>query len=317
MTQYLITGVAGFIGSNIARALLSKAAEQGGMRVRGIDDFSTGRRENLVDLDGLELIEGDISRAEDIQRAMEGVDYVIHQAAIPSVSRSVDDPIRTHHANVTGTLQVLEAARVAGAKRVVYAASSSAYGDTPTLPKVETMKERPLSPYAVSKLAGEHYVSVYSKVFGLPAVALRYFNVFGPHQDPNSQYAAAIPKFIRCVLRGESPTIFGDGTQTRDFTHVDNVVEANLKALEAPEEDVSGEVFNIACGERIDLLQLLEEIYRILGKRVEPVFSPTRPGDVRDSLADITKAREKLGYTASVGLREGLERTAGWYRGSL
>ena len=317
MATYLVTGIAGFIGSNLARALTHMRANDPGVRIRGIDDFSTGKRENISDLSDVEILEGDVSSARDMDAAVRGVDFVLHQAAIPSVFRSLDDPKRTHNANVTGTLQVLQSAHAAKVKRVVYAASSSAYGDTETLPKIESMTAKPLSPYAASKLAGEHYCAVYSRVFGLSTVSLRYFNVFGPYQDPDSQYAAVIPKFIRCVLRGEPPPVNGDGRQTRDFTHIDNVVAANLAAVRANASGVDGEVFNIACGERIDVLSLLEEIYRLVGRRVEPVFMPGKRGDVRDSLADISKARKHLGYSASVKLRQGLERTADWYRQNL
>ncbi len=307
MSTYLVTGAAGFIGSNLVRAILDN-----GDRARGIDNFVTGRRENLEDLEELDFIEGDITDPETIATATRSVDYVLHQAAIPSVPRSLDDPLACHHAAATGTLRVLEAARAAGVRRVVYASSSSAYGDTPTLPKVETMPTRPLSPYAVAKLTGEQYASVYARVFGLETVSLRYFNIFGPRQDPASTYAAVIPKFIQCARRGERPPIFGDGKQSRDFTFIANVIEANLKACTA--KGVAGEVFNIACGEHFNLLHLVREINAILGTDVEPEHHPTRTGDVRDSLADITKAREMLGYTAAVSFREGLERTIEWHK---
>ncbi|MEZ4269936.1 MAG: SDR family oxidoreductase [Myxococcota bacterium] len=310
MKRYLITGVAGFIGSSLARALLS-----GGASVRGIDNFSTGRHENIADLKGLELIEGDIVDLDVAKKAVQGVDYILHQAAVPSVPRSIADPLNSNRANVTGTLCILDAARLEGnIKRVVYASSSSAYGDSPTLPKVETMATRPRSPYAVSKLAGEHYAQVYSAVYALPCVCLRYFNVFGPRQDPNSQYAAVIPKFITSALKGEAPPVFGDGKQSRDFTYIDNVIEANLKACEAP--DVAGEVFNIACGTRIDLLTLIDQINEVLGTTVKPKLQQGRPGDVRDSLADISKAKKLLGYSAAIDSREGLRRTITWYKES-
>jgi nucleoside-diphosphate-sugar epimerase len=303
VSTYLITGVAGFIGSNLAEALLER-----GETVRGVDNFATGKRENLATLKGLDLVEGDITDAALMKRALRGVDYVLHHAAIPSVPRSVADPIGCHHANATGTLVTLEAARHArSVKRFVYAASSSAYGDTPTLPKIETMPVQPLSPYAVAKLAGEHYVATYARLYDLATVRLRYFNIFGPRQDPENQYAAVIPKFSQCALRGEAPPIFGDGLQSRDFTYVGNAVDANLLACTAP--NVSGELMNIACGTRFSLLELVQAINSILGTHVSPKLHPARPGDVRDSQADITKARTLLGYHAAIDFHEGLRRT--------
>lgn len=307
MTRYLVTGAAGFIGCNLVRALLDR-----GEQVVGLDNFSTGRRSNLEGLSGLELIEGDMTDLDTTLRAMDGVEYVLHQAAIPSVPRSVADPLPSHHAIATGTLVVLEAARKAGTvRRVVCASSSSVYGDTPVLPKVETMPPTPQSPYAVAKLAAEHYIRVYTKLHGLPCVALRYFNVFGPRQDPNSKYAAVMPKFIGCILNGEPPPVFGDGLQTRDFTYIDSVVEANLKACIA--QDAPGEAFNIACGSRIGLLTVVELINRILDRDVSPTFLPPRPGDIRDSYADVSKARRLLGYEGATTLEEGLRRYIEWF----
>jgi nucleoside-diphosphate-sugar epimerase len=310
MAIYLITGVAGFIGSNLARALTSR----GGV-VRGIDNLASGKRENLAGLTDLVFFEGDINDASLLHRAMVGVDYVMHHAAIASVQRSFEAPLETHRANLTGTLHVLEAARRAGVKQLVYAASSAAYGDTPVLPIVETTTPAPLSPYAAQKLGAEHYCRIYSREYGLPCVALRYFNVFGPQQDPNSLYAAVVPRFVRAMLNGESPEIFGDGRQTRDFTYIDNVVEANLKAISTPA--AAGEVLNIACGEAIQLLTLVDEINRVLATSIKPRFSPARPGDIRDSRADITRARELLGYRGAVSVAQGLERAIGWYRQSF
>jgi nucleoside-diphosphate-sugar epimerase len=310
VATFLVTGAAGFIGSGLVRALLERGAT-----VRGVDNFATGRRENLAGLAGVAMFEGDINDAALLDRAMAGADYVLHQAAIPSVPRSLEKPIETNRANVDGTLAVLEAARRARVKRVVYAGSSSAYGDTVVLPKVESMTPAPLSPYAVQKLTGEHYCRVYSRVYGLPCVTLRYFNVFGPRQDPDSPYAAVIPRFVRAILRGEAPEIFGDGKQTRDFTHLDNVIDANLLAASAP--GGAGEVFNIACGAAIDLVGLVGAINVVLGTDVAPRFSPARAGDVRDSLADIGAAERVLGYRARVSVADGLGRAIAWYRENL
>jgi UDP-glucose 4-epimerase len=308
-TTYLITGGAGFIGSHLARQIL----ELGGTRIRVIDNLSTGKRENLSDiLSRIELIEGDITDAATIRRAVEGVDYVLHQAALPSVPRSVVDPITSDFNNVHGTLQVLCAARDAKCKRVVQACSSSAYGDTPTLPKVETMPVSPLSPYACSKAAGEMYGRAFLRTYGLEYVGLRYFNVFGPRQDPSSQYAAVIPKFVTAYLRDEPPPVFGDGTQSRDFCYIDNVVQANLKACTAP--DAPGRIFNIACGERIDLLGVLAELSKIFGKQIAPRFDAGRAGDVKHSLADIGQAQRILGYQPEVFFADGLRRTVAWYK---
>jgi nucleoside-diphosphate-sugar epimerase len=305
---YLVTGGAGFIGSNIVEELLRRDE-----RVRVLDNFSTGRKENLAPLLGLvELIEGDLRDLPTVRRAVEGVDYILHQAALPSVQRSIDDPLATHAANTTGTLNLLLAAHEAGVKRVVFAASSSVYGDSPTLPKREDMLPQPKSPYAVSKLTGEHYCRAFTEVHGLETVCLRYFNVFGPRQDPASQYAAVIPLFITAILQGKPPTVHGDGLQSRDFTYVSNVVHANLLAATAP--GVAGRVFNVACGQRYTLLDLIAALNDILGTQVAPAHTDPRPGDVRHSLADITAAQEALGYQVVVDFREGLRRTVAWYR---
>ena len=308
---YLVTGGAGFIGSHLVDALLER-----GHTVRVMDNLVTGRRENLAHvLDKIEFFEDSITDLDAVRRAMDGVDYVLHQAAIPSVPRSVADPIASNDSNVTGTLNVLLAARDAGVKRVVYAASSSAYGDVESEYKAEDMTPRPLSPYAVSKLAGEYYCQVFHHVYGLETVALRYFNVFGPRQDPTSQYAAVIPIFITALMEGRPPTVHGDGLQTRDFTYVANVVEANLLACHA--EGVSGEVFNIACGQKYSILELVDVLNELMGSRIEPVHTPPRPGDIRHSRADISKARRMLGYRPTVDFREGLSRTIEWYRDTL
>ena len=303
----LVTGGAGFIGSHLVDGLIAAGA-----RVRVLDDFSTGRRENLEHaLDEIELIEGSVTDPSICEAACRGVEYVFHQAAVPSVQRSVADPTRTHEVAATGTLRMLVAAHGAGVHRFVYAGSSSAYGDTPTLPKREDMAERPLSPYAVAKLTGEHYARVFAHVHGLETVVLRYFNVFGPRQDPGSQYSAAIPLFITMALEGRSPTINGDGEQTRDFTHVENVIQANLLCAGAAPDRVSGQVFNVGAGERTSLNALWKEIQEVVGSSVEAKRGPARPGDVRDSLADLTKIHAATGYEVTVGLREGLEKTAG------
>ncbi len=305
---YLITGGAGFIGHHLARKLLEL-----GHMVRVIDNLSTGKLANLEPvMDQITFFEADITDPEAVARAMEGVDYVLHQAALPSVPRSVEDPITSDMNNTHGTLQVLVGARDAGVKRVVQACSSSAYGNTPTLPKVESMVRAPLSPYAVSKAAGEMYGCAFHATYGLEYVGLRYFNVFGARQDPKSQYAAVIPKFITSYIKGEAPTVHGDGKQSRDFCYIDNVVQANLKACKAP--DAPGKIFNLACGERVDLLQVLGMLTEIFGREVEPTFDPARAGDVKHSLADITMAREILGYEPEVFFKEGLRRTVEWYR---
>ncbi|GMV07626.1 MAG: epimerase [Gemmatimonadota bacterium] len=307
-TTVLVTGGAGFIGSHLVEHLLARGA-----RVRVLDDFSTGRRENLAPWrERIDLHEASVTDPEACARACAGVHYVLHQAALPSVARSVADPLPTHAVSATGTLNVLHAAHGAGVRRFVYAGSSSAYGDTPTLPKREDMASNPRSPYAVAKLAGEHYAQVFPKLFGLETVVLRYFNVFGPRQDPHSPYSAVIPLFIDRALQGKAPVINGDGGQTRDFTYVDNVVDANFRACFAPADGVVGEVFNVGCGERISVVRLWEEIRAILGVELDAEAGPPRPGDVRDSLADLTRIRQRLGYEVRVPLDEGLRRTAAW-----
>jgi len=305
---FLVTGGAGFIGSNIVEELVRR-----GERVRILDNFSTGKRENITPfLEDVELIEGDLCHLDTVRQATEGADYILHQGALPSVQRSVENPLDTDESNVRGTLNLLVAARDAGVRRVVYASSSAAYGDTPILPKTEEMKPAPLSPYAVSKLAGEHYCQVFYQVYGLETVALRYFNVFGPRQDPTSQYAAVIPKFVTAMLRGEQPVIYGDGEQSRDFSYVTNVVQANLLASTA--SGVGGQIFNIACSQRYNLLELVATINRILGTDITPVHTAPRVGDVRHSLADIARAREMLGYQVEVEFEEGLCRLIAWYK---
>jgi UDP-glucose 4-epimerase len=306
--KVLVTGGAGFIGSHLARAL--EARDHG---VRVLDDFSSGKRANLADLEGrIEIVEGSILDEATLERAMDGVEIVYHEAAIPSVPRSIAAPVASHQANATGTLNVLEVARRKSVRRVIYAGSSSAYGETPTLPKVESMATAPLSPYAVSKLAGEHYCQVYARAFGVETVVLRYFNVFGPRQDPNSQYAAVIPRFVTAALEGRRPVIFGDGTQSRDFCFIDNVIEANLLAADARE--ASGKVFNVACGRATDLNQVVKLIASALETPLDPTYETGRVGDVKHSLADISAARKILGYTAQVSFEDGLLRTIEWYK---
>jgi UDP-glucose 4-epimerase len=304
MARHLVTGGAGFIGSSIAEALLSK-----GETVVILDDFSSGRRSNVESLPGTwELVEGSIADPAIVDRAMRGVEVVFHDAAIPSVVRSVETPQATMVAGVQGTTVVLDVARHRGVRRVVFAASSAAYGDTPALPKIETMDPRPLSPYAVSKLAGEHLMRVFSSLYGLETVSLRYFNIFGPRQDPKSEYAAVIPNFIVSAIENKRPIVYGDGEQTRDFCYIDNAVSANLLAASTRQE-LSGQVVNVACGRRTSLNQLLEYIGGIAGRAPSPDYRPVRPGDVRDSLADIRAAGALLGYEPAVDIVAGLERT--------
>jgi len=303
--RYLVTGGAGFIGSHLVAQLIEEGAT-----VRVLDDFSTGREENLTPfLRDIELVEGSVTDLATCRHACQGVDFVLHQAALPSVQRSVRSPEQTHESNATGTLNMLVASRDAQVRRFVYAGSSSAYGDTPSLPKQENMPPNPRSPYAVSKLVGEQYACVFAEVFGLAAVTLRYFNVFGPNQDPNSQYAAVIPNFITCSIDGQQPTIYGDGEQTRDFTYVLNVVRANLLACHVELGGNEGGVLNVGCGERISINALWEEISEIAGSDMQARHGPARSGDVRHSLADLTKISEVLGYQVEVSLREGLRRT--------
>ncbi len=309
MATHLVTGGAGFIGSSIAEKLLAS-----GETVRVIDDFSTGRRSNLEGMTGeLEIIEGSICDPEVVKRAMYGVEVVFHQAAIPSVSRSIENPAASMLVNVQGTTIVLESARQAGVRRIVYAASSSAYGNTPTLPKVETMPASPLSPYAVAKFAGEQLMRVYAHVHKMETVSLRYFNVFGPRQDPSSQYAAVIPNFITAALTGKHFTVFGDGEQTRDFCFIDNTVSANLLASQTASK-LEGQMVNIACGDRTSLNELIRLIGEETGTTLKPEYLPTRAGDVRDSLADIDAARKLLGFEPKIRIREGLKRTVAAFR---
>jgi len=311
MALYLITGVGGFIGSSLARALLTR-----GDQVRGVDNFSTGKQENVAEiLDRVDFREADILDLAAMRSACAGVDYVLHQAAIPSVPKSVLDPLASNQANVDGTVNVLVAARDAKVKRVVYAASSSAYGDTPTLPKHEGMAPNPISPYAVAKLASEHYMISFYRCYGLETVALRYFNIFGPRQDPSSPYSGVLAKFITQMLRGEQPTIFGDGEQSRDFTYIDNAVDANLLACQAPAAEAAGQVFNVATGHRVTLNETFELLRALTSYSGKPIYAPERGGDIKHSLADISKAEAHLHYRPQVNFEEGLRRTVGWYRG--
>ena len=304
----LVTGGAGFIGCNIVRELIRR-----GNKPRVIDNFFSGKRENLADvMDQIELVEGDITNPDDLKRACEGVDFISHQGAIPSVPRSVADPQASTWANVNGSLALFLAARDAGVKRIVCASSSSVYGKNPELPKHEDMLPMPVSPYAASKLAMEGYARACSEVYDMTIICLRYFNVFGPRQDPQSQYAAVIPKFITSMSHGESPVIFGDGEQSRDFSYVDNVIAANLQAM-ASEKQVAGEAMNIACGEQASLNDLVRMINEILGTRIEPMYEPTRAGDVKHSLASIKLAQELIGYEPRVKFREGLAKAVEWY----
>ncbi|MBW2645397.1 MAG: SDR family oxidoreductase [Deltaproteobacteria bacterium] len=314
MANILVTGGGGFIGSNLAEALLKR-----GDAVRVLDNFSTGRKENLVFPElgetltsRLEILQGDMADREICRKAVEGIDYVLHQAAIPSVPRSVAQPVESNDANINGTLNLLVEARDAGVKRMVFASSSSVYGNTPTLPKVETITPNPLSPYAVQKLTAEHYFRIFYELYGLETVCLRYFNVFGPRQDPNSEYSAVIPKFIKALLAGTRPTIFGDGEQSRDFTHVDNVVYGNFLALEAPK--AAGKAMNLACGGRLTLNELLAILNKIIGSDIEPIYADPRPGDVKHSHADISLSEDLLGYKMEVSTEEGLARTVDYFK---
>ena len=307
----MVTGGAGFIGSHIAGALASSGA-----RVRVLDDLSTGHRENLDEIGGnIDFVQGSVADEQLLSKALENVELIFHEAAIPSVPRSVEAPRNTHIASVDGTFALLLAAKEAGVKRVVYAASSSAYGDQPTLPKAEQMAPDPLSPYAVAKLVGEYYCRVFTRVYGLETVSLRYFNVFGPRQDPSSQYSGVVSRFMSALLNDEQPVIYGDGEQSRDFTYIENVVAANLSAVSAPK--AAGKVINVANGQRITLNELLDELKQLTGRtNVIAEYREPRVGDVRHSLADITMARELLGYESKVDLREGLKRTLDWWKTS-
>lgn len=313
MSLNLITGIGGFIGSSIARALLSR-----GEQVRGVDNFSTGNRNNIAEiLDRIDFHEADILNLDAMHKACAEVDFVFHEAAIPSVPKSVLDPLGSNRANIDGTVNVLVAARDAKVKRVVYAASSSAYGDTPTLPKHEAMRPDPISPYAVAKLASEHYMISFYRCYGLETVCLRYFNIFGPRQDPSSPYSGVLAKFITQMLRGEQPTMFGDGEQSRDFTYIDNAVEANLLACKAPADKAAGQVFNTATGRRVTLNETFKLLQGMTAYKGEPKYGPERGGDIKHSLAEISKAEAALGYKPIVGFEEGLKRTVEWYRESV
>jgi UDP-glucose 4-epimerase len=312
LATFLVTGAAGFIGRSIAAELLAR-----GERVRGIDNFITGKRSNLVGLEAMEFIEGDLRDPATCARACEGIEIVFHEAALASVPRSVADPVGTNEHCVVATLNLLVAARDAKVRRVVYAGSSSAYGDTPTLPKHEAMTSNPISPYAAAKLAGEQYMQVFARVYGLETVVLRYFNVFGPYQDPTSHYSGVLAIFCRKMLAGEQPTIYGDGEQSRDFTYIENVVRANLLAAAAPGEKVSGRTINAATGARSTLNQTFEILRELTGYVGKPAYAAPRQGDIRDSLADIGLAKELLGYEPLVGFREGLRQTVEWYKGTV
>lgn len=306
---YLVTGGAGFIGSNIVKELLAR-----GEKVRVLDNFATGKRENILlykDDPNLQIIEGDLRSFHIVRDAVKGVDFVLHQGALPSVPRSVNDPITSNDVNILGTLNILEAAKEFKVKRVIFASSSSVYGNSATLPKEESMAVAPLSPYAVSKYAAERYCQIYYQLYGLETVCLRYFNVFGPNQDPTSQYSAVIPKFIKSIQAGRQPVIYGDGTQSRDFTFVTNNVTANLLACTA--EGVAGEVFNIACGVKYTLNELVDEINKVLGTDIHPLYDKDRTGDVKHSLADISKARQGLDYQVQVEFAEGIRRTVEFF----
>jgi nucleoside-diphosphate-sugar epimerase len=309
MSLYLVTGGAGFIGSHLAEALVRR-----GEHVRVVDNLVTGHRRNLTHLPSVDFIEGDLADFDVARRAVEGVEVVLHQAAIPSVPRSVKDPMTSHRANVDATLNLLTAARDAGVKRLVYAGSSSAYGNTPTLPKVEAMPAAPLSPYALQKFVSEQYCQLFTRLYGLETVTIRYFNVFGPRQDPTSTYSGVISRFIRALGEGGRPTIYGDGEQTRDFTYVTNVVDGVLRACHA--RDANGEIINVAAGGRVSLNQLFRTVRGLMGSTVEPVYAAVRQGDVRDSQADIQKASRLLGYAPTVSFDAGLAKTIEWYRAS-
>lgn len=307
MSKYLVTGGGGFIGSNIVGELLQREEE-----VRILDNFSTGRRENIAEFSGkIEVIEGDVRDLKTVEEAVNGVDFVFHQAALPSVQRSILNPLTTNEVNITGTLNLLLASKETKVRRFVYASSSSVYGNSADLPKSEDMSPHPLSPYAISKLAGERYCQAFYDIYGLETICLRYFNVFGPKQDPFSEYSAVIPKFIKALAQKRRPDIYGDGEQTRDFTYVHNVVMANLLASSA--EGVAGEVINIACGERFSLNQMLKYLQGVFNLDIDPVYSDPRPGEVRDSLAGVTKARKLLGYEPQTSFFEGLNKTVQWF----
>lgn len=309
MAKYLVTGAAGFIGRSIAAELLAR-----GESVRGVDNFVTGKRSNLIGLEGMQFIKGDLAIPEVCEEVVQGVEIIFHEAALASVPRSVADPVATNTACVDATLYLLNAARQAGVRRVIYAGSSSAYGESPTLPKQEDMLPCPISPYAAAKMACELYMGAFARVYGIETVTLRYFNVFGPYQDPLSQYSGVLAIFCRRMLAGEQPTIFGDGEQSRDFTFIENVVRANLLAAAAPAEKVSGQMMNVATGSRITLNQTFELLKGLTGYQGSAAYAPCRAGDIRDSLADIQRAKELIGYQPQVDFEEGLRRTVEWYR---
>src|SRR6202041_1008325 len=312
MAKFLVTGAAGFIGSSLVRALLERGDE-----VRGIDNFATGRRENLTDvLKEIDFREADILDLNAMHKACAAVDYVLHEAAIPSVPKSVLDPVSSNRTNVDGTVNVLVAARDAQVKRVIFAAASSAYGDTPTLPKHEAMRPDPISPYAVAKLASEHYMISFYRCYGLETVALRYFNIFGPRQDPSSPYSGVLAKFITQMLSGEQPTIFGDGEQSRDFTYIDNAVEANLLACKAPTAQAAGKMFNVATGRQVTLNETFKLLEALTSYSGSPIYGAERGGDIKHSLADISFAEKNPGYKPKVSFEDGLRRTVDWYRSS-
>ncbi len=310
MSVSLVTGCAGFIGSSLTEALVKR-----GENVRGLDNFETGKRENLDGFrDRIEFLECDLRDQAAVEKACRGVDFIFHVAALPSVPRSVKDPRTSHTANINGTFNLLEGARAAGVKRIVYSASSSAYGNQPGFPRRETMLPMPIAPYPVQKLAGEFYMKSYWQVYGLETVCLRYFNIFGPRQVPDSPYSGVMAKFTFQMMRGEQPTINGDGEQGRDFTYIDNAVAANIGAMSAPVEKVAGQVFNVACGERHTLNETFHILARLLDFKEQPIYGPPRTGDIRDSLADISAARKAFGYTPQVSFEEGLRRTVEWYK---
>ncbi len=311
MTQYLVTGGAGFIGSHIVHRLVAD-----GQKVRVLDNFSTGKRANLAAvINDVEVVEGDLRSIDDCLKACKGVEIIFHEGALPSVPKSVADPQSSHDVNINGTFNVLMAARDCGCRRVIYAASSSAYGDQLESPKRESMRPAPLSPYAVNKLVGEYYLRVFNECYGLETLSLRYFNVFGPRQDPKSQYAAAIPAFVTAILNDRPPTIYGDGEQTRDFTYIDNVVHGNMLAAKAPK--LSGEVINLACAESVTVNHTIDLINKLLGKEVKPIYTDVRPGDIKHSLSDITLARKLIGFEPVVSFDEGLRRAIEWYKENL
>ena len=314
MVRYLVTGCAGFIGSHLTENLVETLGANGDI-VRGLDNFETGKRENLSNfLDRIEFFQCDLRDAAAVTEACRDVDFIFHVAALPSVPRSVKDPRTSHTANIDGTFNLLEGARAAGVRRIVYSASSSAYGNQPGFPRVETMVPMPIAPYPVQKLAGEYYMKSYWQVYGIETVCLRYFNIFGPRQVPDSPYSGVMAKLTLQMMRGERPTIFGDGEQGRDFTYIENAVSANTLAMTAPAENVAGRVFNVACGERHTVNKTFKVLAELLDFKEQPIYGPPRTGDIRDSLADIGAAQEAFGYRVAVGFEEGLRRTVAWYR---